>query len=236
MRKALPWIYLLLAVLGAILPWKANLEFIAESGGQAFDLARFIADASSTAASRSLSADLLVASAVRCGSVWKATSEDQRLVAGHHLSFGVAFAALLRFLVPAGTAASGSGIGIHILSDHVNGEVTGGRGGAAALAGYLQHWRRACHRRHKRHPLQTSGTAGGTADHPDCKSFQPIQPRPERINGSAKEPATHHRRDQARDDRQRLAAAVTHNCNPQRCWWSIHGLRRKRSVESASQS
>ena len=55
MRKALPWIYLLLAVLGAILPWKANLEFIAESGGQAFDLARFIADASSTAASRSLS-------------------------------------------------------------------------------------------------------------------------------------------------------------------------------------
>ena len=33
MRKALPWIYLLLAVLGAILPWRANLEFIAESGG-----------------------------------------------------------------------------------------------------------------------------------------------------------------------------------------------------------
>ena len=55
MRKALPWIYLLLAVLGAILPWKANLEFIAESGGQAFDLARFIADANSTAASRSRS-------------------------------------------------------------------------------------------------------------------------------------------------------------------------------------
>ena len=53
MRKALPWIYLLLAVLGAILPWKVNLEFIAENGGQAFDLARFIADASSTAASRS---------------------------------------------------------------------------------------------------------------------------------------------------------------------------------------
>ena len=49
MRKALPWIYLLLAVLGAILPWKANLEFIAEGGGQAFDLARFIADANSTA-------------------------------------------------------------------------------------------------------------------------------------------------------------------------------------------
>ena len=60
MRKALPWIYLSLAVLGAVLPWKANLEFMAESGGQAFDLARFIADASSTAAARSLSADLLI--------------------------------------------------------------------------------------------------------------------------------------------------------------------------------
>ena len=47
-------------MLGAILPWKANLEFIAESGGQAFDLARFVADASSTAAARSLSADLLI--------------------------------------------------------------------------------------------------------------------------------------------------------------------------------
>ena len=41
MRKALPWIYLLLAVLGAVLPWRANLEFIAESG-QTFDLQRFI--------------------------------------------------------------------------------------------------------------------------------------------------------------------------------------------------
>ena len=43
MRKALPWIYLLLAILGAILPWKANLEFMAEGSSQAFDLARFIA-------------------------------------------------------------------------------------------------------------------------------------------------------------------------------------------------
>ena len=60
MHKALPWIYLGLSVLGAILPWKANLEFIAESGGQAFDLARFVTDASSTAAARSLSADLLI--------------------------------------------------------------------------------------------------------------------------------------------------------------------------------
>ena len=68
MRKALPWIYLSLSILGAVLPWKANLEFIAESGGQAFDLARFIADASSTAAARSPSADLLIgATAVPLG-------------------------------------------------------------------------------------------------------------------------------------------------------------------------
>ena len=92
MRKALPWIYLLLAVLGAILPWKANLEFIAESGGQAFDLARFIADASSTAASRSLSADLLVgASAV---TLWICVEGPRQKIKGWWLaiplSFGVA--------------------------------------------------------------------------------------------------------------------------------------------------
>ena len=76
MRKVLPWIYLALALLGAVLPWRANLEFIAESGGQAFDLPRFIADASSTAAARSLSSDLLIgASAV---SLWICT-EGPRL-------------------------------------------------------------------------------------------------------------------------------------------------------------
>ena len=94
MRKALPWIYLLLAVLGAILPWKANLEFIAEGGGQAFDLARFIADANSTAASRSLSADLLVgASAV---TLWICVEGPRQKIKGWWLaiplSFGVAFA------------------------------------------------------------------------------------------------------------------------------------------------
>ena len=99
MRKALPWIYLLLAVLGAILPWKANLEFIAEGGGQAFDLARFIADASSTAASRSLSADLLVgASAV---TLWICVEGPRQRIKGWWLaiplSFGVALPVLLRF-------------------------------------------------------------------------------------------------------------------------------------------
>ena len=80
MRKALPWIYLLLAILGAVLPWKANLEFIAEGGGQAFDLARFIADANSTAASRSLSADLLVGPVPSpCGSAWKAHARRSKV-------------------------------------------------------------------------------------------------------------------------------------------------------------
>ena len=75
MRKALPWIYLLLAVLGAVLPWRANLEFIAESG-QTFDLQRFINDANVTAASRSVSADLLIgASAV---SSWICTAGIQQ--------------------------------------------------------------------------------------------------------------------------------------------------------------
>ena len=101
MRKALPWIYLLLAVLGAILPWKANLEFVAESGGQTFDLARFIADASSTAASRSLSADLLVgASAV---TLWICVEGPRQKIKGWWLaiplSFGVAFACAAPFFL-----------------------------------------------------------------------------------------------------------------------------------------
>ena len=87
MRKALPWIYLLLAVLGAILPWKANLEFIA--------------DASSTAASRSLSADLLVgASAV---TLWICVEGPRQKIKGWWLaiplSFGVAFACAAPFFL-----------------------------------------------------------------------------------------------------------------------------------------
>lgn len=68
MSKALPWIYLALAVLGAILPWQANLEFIQASASGGFDLAGFISDANLTAASRSLSRDLLVAASAF--SIW----------------------------------------------------------------------------------------------------------------------------------------------------------------------
>ena len=94
MHRALPWLYLILAVVGAVLPWRANLEFIAESGGQAFDLERFIAEASSTAAARSLSADLLIgATAV---SLWICIEGPRQKIRGWWiailLSFGVAFA------------------------------------------------------------------------------------------------------------------------------------------------
>ena len=61
MRSALIWSYCALAVLGAILPWQANLEFIQAAASPGFDLAGFIHDANLTAASRSLSRDLLIA-------------------------------------------------------------------------------------------------------------------------------------------------------------------------------
>ena len=93
MRKALPWLYLLLAILGAVLPWRANLEFIAESG-QTFDLQRFIADSTSTAAARSLSADLLIgATAI---SLWICIEGTRQKIRAWWvaliLSVGVAFA------------------------------------------------------------------------------------------------------------------------------------------------
>ncbi|MDG2215279.1 MAG: DUF2834 domain-containing protein, partial [Synechococcus sp. cluster2_bin.235] len=58
MNKFLPWIYLVLAVLGAILPWQANLEFMQMNPGVGFDLQTFIQDANINAASRSLNRDL----------------------------------------------------------------------------------------------------------------------------------------------------------------------------------
>ena len=94
MSKALPWIYLSLSILGAVLPWKANLEFIAESAAPGFDLARFIADSSVTAAARSLSSDLLIgATAI---TIW-ICSEGQRQKIPRWwivlpISFGISFA------------------------------------------------------------------------------------------------------------------------------------------------
>ena len=60
MRNVLTWIYLFIALLGAVLPWQANLEFIQAGSGTGFDLSGFIRDANLTAASRSLSRDLII--------------------------------------------------------------------------------------------------------------------------------------------------------------------------------
>ena len=60
MRNVLIWSYLVLALLGAVLPWQANLEFMQEGAGTGFDLNGFIRDANLTAASRSLGRDLII--------------------------------------------------------------------------------------------------------------------------------------------------------------------------------
>jgi len=71
----LQWVYLALAVSGAIFPWLANAEFIRDYG-QAFDLAQFIELANANPAARSLSRDLLIgATAV---TIW-IISEARRL-------------------------------------------------------------------------------------------------------------------------------------------------------------
>ena len=56
---SLAWIYLGLAVAGAVLPWLANLAFLRESG-QPFDLALFVRMANANPAAQSLSRDLAV--------------------------------------------------------------------------------------------------------------------------------------------------------------------------------
>ncbi len=53
------WIYLLLAVAGAVLTWLANLDFI-RSEGSAFDLGLFIRQANANPAAQSLSRDLAI--------------------------------------------------------------------------------------------------------------------------------------------------------------------------------
>ena len=71
----LSWIYLALAIAGAILPWLANWEFI-QTYGSSFDIGLFVRLANANAAAQSLSRDLLIgASAV---TVWM-VSEARRL-------------------------------------------------------------------------------------------------------------------------------------------------------------
>lgn len=55
----LQWLYLSLAVAGAVLPWLANLDFIRISG-PTFDLGLFVAMANANPAASSLSRDLAI--------------------------------------------------------------------------------------------------------------------------------------------------------------------------------
>ena len=59
-RQILCVVYLLLAVLGAVLPTLANIEFIRQYG-PAFDVKLFISLANSNPAAQSLSRDLFIA-------------------------------------------------------------------------------------------------------------------------------------------------------------------------------
>ena len=59
--KWLKWVYLLLAILGAILPTLANIEF-AKMYGNSFDIQLFIDLANNNPASQSLSRDLFIGS------------------------------------------------------------------------------------------------------------------------------------------------------------------------------
>jgi hypothetical protein len=71
----LAWLYLGLAVAGAVLPWLANLDFLREHG-PSFDLGLFVGLANANPAARSLSRDLAVgATAV---TIWM-VSESRRL-------------------------------------------------------------------------------------------------------------------------------------------------------------
>lgn len=91
--RSLQAVYLCLAVLGAVLPWLANLEFIKIHGG-GFDLGLFISLANVNPAAQSLSRDLLISSTAV--SIW-IVAEARRLkirglMATLILCFGVAFA------------------------------------------------------------------------------------------------------------------------------------------------
>ncbi len=58
-RNWLSWIYLLFAILGAVLPTLANIDFVL-TYGPGFDIQKFIALANENSASQSLSRDLFI--------------------------------------------------------------------------------------------------------------------------------------------------------------------------------
>ena len=73
--KWLKWVYLCLAILGAVLPTLANIEFV-RNYGPSFDIQLFIELANNNPASQSLSRDLFIGSSAVF--VW-IVSESKRL-------------------------------------------------------------------------------------------------------------------------------------------------------------
>jgi hypothetical protein len=59
-KSRLAWLYLMLAIAGAVLTWQANLAFM-QAHGTAFDLGLFVRLANANPAAQSLSRDLAVA-------------------------------------------------------------------------------------------------------------------------------------------------------------------------------
>ena len=73
------WLYLGLAIAGAVLPWMANLDFI-QRYGASFDIGLFVSLANANPAAQSLSRDLLIgASAI---TIWM-VMESRRLQMRH---------------------------------------------------------------------------------------------------------------------------------------------------------
>jgi hypothetical protein len=74
-QPLIQWLYLALAITGAVLPWLANLEFIRDYGSS-FDLGQFVQLANANPAASSLSRDL--ASAATAVVIWM-VRESRRL-------------------------------------------------------------------------------------------------------------------------------------------------------------
>ena len=73
------WLYLGLAIAGAVLPWMANLDFM-QRYGASFDIGLFVSLANANPAAQSLSRDLLIgASAI---TIWMVV-ESRRLQMRH---------------------------------------------------------------------------------------------------------------------------------------------------------
>jgi hypothetical protein len=74
-KNPLAWLYLTLAIAGAVLTWQANLAFM-QAHGTAFDLGLFVRLANANPAAQSLSRDLAVAATAF--TVWM-VAESRRL-------------------------------------------------------------------------------------------------------------------------------------------------------------